>query len=191
MITNHHIRLTPPEIPYRQASVLFVECNERLHHIVHPCRLGISKQRMRCTESVPQREGTVIHPTVSLMHLFVGAIILAVHIAINGRRQHTVIQGCIEIHPVVGFTTRHLNPLQAVVPFLLGFRQISIKVVVRRFHFQILHGPFHTDTRQGSNHRHLFSLFGIEKETGNLRRTHLFTFQHNLSLFHVMRLERT
>ena len=75
MVAYHHVGLAAPEIPYRQPSVLLIECDEGLHHVVHPCRLRVSEQRMRRPEGVPQRECPVVGPSFGLVDFLVRPVI--------------------------------------------------------------------------------------------------------------------
>ena len=91
MIAYHHIGFASLEVPHRQASVLLIKGDERFYHIVGALGLNICEQRMSGAECIPQREGTIVYPSVSFMRFLVGSIITAVYIAINGRSYHAMI----------------------------------------------------------------------------------------------------
>ena len=146
MITDHHFGFSSPQRPQRQTSVLFIESQEGLNHIVSTFGFGISKQRMRSAVSVPQRESTVIHPPVCLMNLFIGTPIRTVYITEDSRSKHTVIQGCIEFHLVIGIIALYFNLTQLFVPFSLGFSYITVEIIVWSFCLQIFRCPLSTDT---------------------------------------------
>ena len=146
---------------------------------------------MSCTECIPQRESAVVCPSVSLMYLLVRAIILAIHIAIDGRSNHAMIKGCIEIHTVIVRTTLNFDTLQLLVPVSLGLSQILVEIIMRSFCIQVLHSTFHADTRESGYNRNLFAFCRIEHETGDIRCTHLFTFQLDFGIIQLHALERT
>ena len=144
---------------------------------------------MSCTESVPQREGTIIHPTFGLVYLLVRAIILSIHITIDSRSNHAMIKSSIEVHLVVCIASLHFHTLQLLVPISLSRSQILVKVIMRSFRIQILHGTFYTYTRKSCNHCNLFPIFGIEHKTSDMRSTYLFAFQLNIGIVHFHILE--
>ena len=146
---------------------------------------------MSRTECIPQRECAVVYPTVCLMYLLVRTIILAVHIAIDCRSNHGVIQSCIEIHSIVGISTNHLNGIQLVVPIGFSLSQILVEIIVRSFSLQVFYRSFYADTRQGRCNHQLIALFGIKHETGNIRSTHFFTLQLDFSVIYYQILKRS
>ena len=146
---------------------------------------------MSSTESIPQRESTVVHPTVGLMYLLVRTIILTIHVAIDSRSNHAMIQSCIEVHLVVGIATLHGDALQMLVPVSLRCCQVLVEVVMRSFCIQVLHGTFYAHTRESCHDSHLVAFFSIEHEAGNLRCTYLFALQFDFGLIEFHRLERT
>ena len=146
---------------------------------------------MSSAESIPQRESTVVHPTVGLMYLLVRTIILTIHVAIDSRSNHAMIQSCIEVHLVVCIATLHSNALQMLVPVSLRSCQVLVEVIMRSFCIQVLHSTFYANTRKCSHDSHLVAFFCIEHETGNLRCTYLFALQLDFSLIEFHRLERT
>ena len=91
MIAYHHIGFASLEVPHRQASVLLIKGDERFYHIIGALRLNICEQRMSGAECIPQRECTIVYPSVSFMRFLVGSIITAIYIAINGRSYHAMI----------------------------------------------------------------------------------------------------
>ena len=91
MIAYHHIGFASLEVPHRKASVLLIKGDERFYHIVGAFWLNICEQRMSGAECIPQRECTIVYPSVSFMRFLVGSIITAIYIAINGRSYHAMI----------------------------------------------------------------------------------------------------
>ena len=146
MITDHHFGFRSPQRPQRQTSVLFIESQEGLNHIVSTFGFGISKQRMRSAVSVPQRESTVIHPPVCLMNLFIGTPIRTVHIAEDGRCKHAVIQSRIEFYLIIGIIALYFNLTQLLVPFGFGLRYITVEVIMWSLSLQVLGCSFGADT---------------------------------------------
>ena len=191
VVTNHHVCFATPEVPHRQTSVLFEECDERLHHIVYTGRLCICKQRMSRTECIPQREGAIICPAVGLMYLLVRSIVFAIHIAIDCRSNHAMIQSCIEIHTVVGIATHHFDGRQLLVPCILRLSQIFVEVIMRSFSSQVILCTFHAYTRNSGCNHHLVALFCIKVETSDVWCTNLFTSQLDISIGNFHLLERT
>ena len=88
VVANHHVCFASVEVPYGQASVLFVEGDEGFHHVVDTFRFGVGEERMGGTVGIPQGEGAVIHPAVRLVYFFVGAVVGSVYVAVNGGGNH-------------------------------------------------------------------------------------------------------
>ena len=146
---------------------------------------------MSSTESIPQRESTVVHPTVGLVYLIVRTIILTIHVAIDSWSNHAMIQSCIKVHLVVCIAPLHCNALQMLVPVSLRSCQVPVEIIMRSFRIQVLHSTFYTNTRESCHDSYLVAFFCIEHETSNLRCTYLFALQLNFSLIKFNRLERT
>ena len=81
VVANHHVGLASPHVPHRQAAVLLIVGDERVDHVIDQFGCGVYEKRVCCAESVPQREGGVVHPSVGSVVLLVGATVCAVNVA--------------------------------------------------------------------------------------------------------------
>ena len=96
MVTNHHIGLRRPHVPYRQASVLLAERNERIDHLACSCWHEDVVKRMCSAVGIPQRACLVVVPTIGLVQLAVGTEISAVYVAEQRRCRHGMIERSVE-----------------------------------------------------------------------------------------------
>ena len=133
MVADHHIRFMAIKVPQRKSTTLFVELQESLYHIIHPFRIGIGKQRMSRTVSIPQREGRIVIPTVRFMDLVIGTIIRAIDITEDSRGDHRMIDSCIELNQVVGIISIYFDLRQFFVPAGNRLFMILIKIIQGNF----------------------------------------------------------
>ena len=174
MVTDHHVCFACKEVPHRQTSVLVVKGKKRFHHIIHPLGLRKCKQRMSRTIGIPQREGRIIHPAVGLMYLFIRAIITAIHIAVNSRSQHAMVQSCIEIGEIVNITSFNFNLTKLPVPAICRFPVITIEILVGSFGKQILFCAFHAYTRYCRTYQYLIVLLCCKIKSTHIGSSHPF-----------------
>ena len=146
---------------------------------------------MGCPVSIPQREGPIIIPTVSLMYLIVRTIIRTVHVTENSRSDHRMIHGGIELNQVIRIIAVHFNLRQFFVPASDSLRMITVEIVDRHFCLKVLCRTFHAHTRNSRIHQNLFVLFRIEIETGYIGCTDTaFILRHNRRCIHMVSNKR-
>ena len=85
------------------------------------------------TISIPKRESTVIYPTIALVYLFVGTVIGSVYVAVDGRCNHRVVEGGVEIYFVVFVITFYCNLTELAVPVGFSLCQIFVEVIFGYF----------------------------------------------------------
>ena len=125
------------------------------------------------------------------MNLLVRAVIGTVHITINSRSNHGMIQGSVKLHQVIGIRTLHLYFRKLLVPCLGSLHLIIIEIIFRSLRTQILTCSFHTDTGYTCRHQNFLIFLRIEIETGNISRTDPATiFRYDGSRVHMASHER-
>ena len=124
------------------------------------------------------------------MNFLIGTIIRPVHITVNSRGNHCMIQCCIKINLIVLVITCYLYFSQLTVPIIFSFSQIFIEIIVRCFSRHVFSSTFHAYSRKSSTQNNLLSFFCIKIKAGDISRTYTFTFQSNGSSIHLYRGKR-
>ena len=168
VITNHHISLPAIQVPQRQRSALFIEFQESFDHIVCPFGFGVGEERMSGAISVPQREGRIVRPSVRLVDLLIRAIVGTVHVAIDCRGDHGMIECGVELHHIVRIRTLYLYFGQLLVPFTGRLCLIVVEIVFRSFCTQVLACSFHADAGYSCRNEDFFIFLRIKVEAGDI-----------------------
>ena len=105
------------------------------------------------------------------MDLLIRAVIRTIHVAIDRRGDHGMIQGRIEFHHIVCIPALHLNLGKLSVPIRASLRLIVIEIILRGFRTQILSRSLHADARDSGRDKDFLILLRIEIETGHIGRT--------------------
>ena len=101
---------------------------------------------MRSAISIPQRESGIVRPSVRFMDLLIRAVIGTIHITVNCRSDHGMVQSSIELHQIISIRAFHLYFRKLLVPCFGSLRLIIIEIVFRNLRTQVLACSFHTDT---------------------------------------------
>ena len=80
------------------------------------------------------------------MHLFIGTVIGTVHIIINSRCQHRVIQSRIKFDFLIRIITCDFYLRQLFIPVFLGSSQIFVEIIIRCFGCKITSSSLHAYT---------------------------------------------
>ena len=125
------------------------------------------------------------------MDLLIRAVIRTIHVAIDRRGDHGMIQGRIEFHHIVCIPALHLNLGKLSVPIRASLRLIVIEIILRGFRTQILSRSLHADARDSGRDKDFLILLRIEIETGHIGRTDpTFFLGHDRSRIHMTSHER-
>ena len=191
MIADHHICFTSVEVPYRQPVILLVEGNEGFYHVVDTLRLCVSEERMGCTIGIPQGESAVVHPAVCLVHFLIRAVVSAVHIIVDSRGNHRMIESGVEVYFVVFVIAFHFDFTKLAVPIRFCFSQVFVEVVFGDFRLQVFGCTVHACAGNGSIDENLLTFFGIEVEAGDDGCTDTFVVFDNSRSVQFHFLERS
>ena len=146
VVPDHAIGLVAGEFPDRQPATLAILREERLDEVARALGLEDRVQRVRGTERVPQREHGVLRPTLGDMHLAVATAIAAIHIGVQVRLQHRVVERGVEGRVLRGRGSCHLDARQGAPPRRTRPRADGLEVPALRFGIE-------RRTRTGHVHR--------------------------------------
>ena len=110
---------------------------------------------MGCPVGIPQAEGGIVgHTTGIRMHLMVGSIVAAIHVAELTGSYHGMIEGGIESGTGRGIFRTDIDLPQLRIPSLVGLCADSLEIPTAQLCFHIGTSSFHAGRRQGHLQHH-------------------------------------
>ncbi len=163
MITRHAPVLVTHVRPHRQSLVyaLLIVSHHRLSHVGAPLREDHVHQRMLGSERVPYRKHRVVREPVSLMDIVVETTVFPIHIHVDRRIYHRVIERRVEHRQLVG-RALSLDYVKAFVPVVGCLREDCVKILATRLRTQVFQSPFGAYARKPYLHLHLLRLRQVE-----------------------------
>ena len=154
VITCHAPALVTLQAPHRQHShrILAPVGQHRPHHVGIAACLEQAQERMLGAVGIPKRKDGIVRKAFGLMHFPVHAAVAAVHVHIDGRIDHRVVQRRIEAGLLVGraFALHHA---EFPFPCLRGLLTDFFERLSGSFRCQVLQRALRRNGRQ--RHFHL------------------------------------
>ena len=128
----------------------------RFHQIPRQGRHQPGQEGMLGTIRIPQRENRIVRKTLRQVHVVVQSAVTAVHVHVQGRVDHRVIQGCIEHGLLVGRSV-HFDEGKRLIPCSGRFGPGFLETLAGSLGLQVLQCALHAGRAQ----RHFHGQFRI------------------------------
>ncbi len=175
MVADHTPVFVGIMAPYGQHMMhaLVVMGQHRFDHVVVPFRLNDVEQGMQRPVGVPERENSVVGEFVGSMDILVQPTVAAVHIFVNYRAKHGMVQGRVKSDHAGISHGFHLDFSQLFVPFFFGAGFCFFKIPVWYLRCEVFQSALRTYGRQSDFHAYLFPFLRIEiKERPDILSCH-------------------
>ena len=96
IVSNHHPVVKSHQMPLGKFTFLLKKHQHGVDKIRCSFGLNEGKKRVGCTVCVPQRKSSIIIKHLTVINFFISTQVIAVHIVIQGRGNHGVVESCIE-----------------------------------------------------------------------------------------------
>ena len=119
-------------------------------------------QRHLTTEHVPTAKDRTFRERIRLMRFSVRAHILTIHIRVNPRIDHRMIQGGIEDHLLLIRSTADIHLSQSRIPQRAGTRTYRVKIPILDLRFQVLFRTLQAYKGNTGLEKNLLIRFGLK-----------------------------
>ena len=138
-VANHAVGLIAHEVPHGELALLLVDVDEGLAYVGKHLGMQDGHQGVGSAVGVPKREGRIVGE-LALVYLQVGATVLAVDVAEDGRGGHRMVERGIEYRARILVVGLDLHAGELFLPSLVGLANDGIEVPARYLLVEVLAG---------------------------------------------------
>ena len=151
-VAHHAVGLAAHEVPHGQLALLAVDMDEGLGHVGQAVGVDERHERMGGAVGVPERERGVVGEG-AVVHLAIGATVVAIDIGEDRGRRHGVVEGGVEDAALREVGGLDGDPAQRLVPRLVGEGHLVAEVPSGQLGLAVGLGVVDADGRQSDLHQ--------------------------------------